>query len=182
MQGRQAARVLGISFVDYSRVVADIKEKLLTLNGNKLSLVFAVWSFRSLASRSEMKAFLRVCKSEFVLDKSEVSRMLRVVEYFGNEEKTGIAEKWQGYSYTVLAEMLTLSEEERDHVKKTWTVKNVKDFKKLLAKDEKEGAEEETEDPPDEFVRFRKYTKAQLCCEILRLEEELRNLRKEKIG
>ena len=182
MQGKRAARSLGISYPEYAKMVEEIKEKLASLKVCKISLVFSLAAFRGIASHAEMKAFLRVCKSEFVLDKSQVSRMLGVAEVFGNEDGTALAEKWQGYSYTVLAEMLSLPEEERDKVKPSWTVKNVRDFKKLLSKGEKEETEEEADEPDDEFVRFRKFTKAQLCREILRLEQELSNLRKENLN
>ena len=74
--------------------------------------------------------------------------------------------------------MLSLPEEERDKVKPSWTVKNVRDYKKLLAKDEKEETDEDADDPDDEFVRFKKFTKAQLCREILRLEQEILELKK----
>ncbi len=181
MQGKRAARSLGIGYSEYAKIVEEIKEKLATLNGSKFSLVFSLAAFRGIASRAELKTFLRVCRSEFVLDKSQVSRMLGVAEVFGNEAGTALAEKWQNFSYTVLAEMLSLPEEERDKVKPSWTVKNVRDYKKLLAKDEKQENEEEADEPDDEFVRFRKFTKAQLCREILRLEDELQKMRKESL-
>lgn len=177
-QAKRAARSLGISYSEYTKIVDEIKEKLASLKVCKISLVFSLAAFRGIASRAELKTFLRVCKSEFVLDKSQVSRMLGVAEVFGNEAGTALAEKWQGFSYTVLAEMLSLPEEERDKVKPSWTVKNVRDYKKLLAKDEKEETEEEADDPDDEFVRFKKFTKAQLCREILRLEQEILELKK----
>lgn len=178
MQGKRAARALGMAYHDYAKTVAEIKEHLSSINGSKLSLVFALSDFRVQASRAELKAFLRVCRSEFILDKSQVSRMLRVAEVFGNEDGTALAEKWQAFSFTVLSEMLSLPEDERERVKPSWTAKNVRDYKKLLAKGEKEEIEEDMDEPEDEFLRFKKFTKAQLCREILRLEEELRALKK----
>ena len=180
MKDSRAARMLGLTLEDFTIQAASVRERLKDSEGSKVRLAVSLYTFRAMISGDVEKSFLRVCAAKFALDASLVSRCLGVIRIFGNEKHTDIVPEYREYSFSLLAEMLSLPEEERSKVKSCWTVKNVRDFKKLLEKSEKQEVEEiaEKEKPEDEYARFKKWNKAQLCKEILRLEEKIRCLEK----
>lgn len=180
MKDSRAARSLGLSLKEFKTEISRVSAMLKASESSKIRLAVSLYAFRSRLTGDVEKPFLRVCAAKFALDASTVSRCLGVVREFGNEKKEDLLPEWREFSFSVLAEMLSLPDEERAKVKPCWTVKNVRDFKKLLEKNEKQEEEEiaEKEKPEDEFARFKRWNKAQLCKEILRLEEEIRFLKK----
>ena len=77
-------------------------------------------------------AFFAYCEKYFGLDKSQVSRYMNVADEFG-DMANGIKPEWKDYSYSQLVELLPLSSEQRIEVKPEWTVKDIRDYKKLVA-------------------------------------------------
>lgn len=90
------------------------------------------------------------CLVNLGLDKGSVSRCLGVFRSFnasddeiyrGCVKTTGCAmelsEQWKDYSYTQLCEMLSLSEQERKKINPQMSVKEIREFKRLLKEDKK---------------------------------------------
>ena len=179
MQAKRAARLLGLSVTEYKAETDLVRGILKETEGSKVRLAVSLYAFRAKLCGDVDKSFLRVCAQEFALDNSTVSRCLSVISTFGNGKKDALLPEYVDYSFSVLSEMLTLPEENRAMVKPCWTVKNVRDYKRLLEKDAKQAEEQiaEEEKPEDDYARFKKWTKAQLCKEILRLEKEINLLR-----
>lgn len=80
----------------------------------------------------ESFAFFAYCEKYFFLDKSQVSRYMNVADEFG-DMANGVKPEWKDYSYSQLVELLPLSSEQRIAVKPEWTVKDIRDYKKLVA-------------------------------------------------
>lgn len=80
----------------------------------------------------ESFAFFAYCEKYLYLDKSQVSRYMNVADEFG-DRSDGVKPEWKYYSYSQLVELLPLSSEQRKAVKPEWTVKDIRDYKKLVA-------------------------------------------------
>lgn len=117
--------------------------------------------------------FFAYCFEKFGMDKSQVSRCMNIVDEFGDGLR-GFKKSWDKFSYSQLAELLPLSDEQRKPVKPTWTVKQIRDYKKTLVATPQEETEEspQTEEPPSKYARFDKWTKNELCDKIFELEAE----------
>lgn len=117
--------------------------------------------------------FFAYCFEKFGLDKSQVSRYMNIVSEFGDGLR-GFKKMWDKFSYSQLCELLPLSDEQRKPVKPTWTIKQIRDYKKTLVATPQEESEEQpqTEEPPSKYARFEKWTKNELCDKIFELENE----------
>ncbi len=117
--------------------------------------------------------FFAYCFYKFGLDKSQVSRFMNIVDEFGDGLR-GFKKSWTKFSYSQLVELLPLSAEQRKPVTPTWTIKQIRDYKKTLVATPQEEAEEptQTEEPPSKYARFEKWTKNELCDKIFELEQE----------
>ena len=73
--------------------------------------------------------FWQFCEDRFKMDKSSVSRYMNVVDEFGDGYK-GLHKRWRDYSWSVLVEMLPMSEQARDFIKPEMTCKQVRDLKR----------------------------------------------------
>lgn len=125
--------------------------------------------------------FFAYCFETFGLDKSQVSRYMNIVDEFGDEFR-GFAKPWDKFSYSQLVEILPLSAEERKPVKESWTIKQIRDYKKSLVATSQPNADESTEaeEPPQsKYARFEKWTKNELCDKIFELEAERESLLQE---
>lgn len=125
--------------------------------------------------------FFAYCFEKFGLDKSQVSRYMNIVDEFGDEFR-GFAKPWDKFSYSQLVELLPLSAEQRKPVKASWTIKQIRDYKKSLVATPQQNADEptEAEEPPQsKYVRFEKWTKNELCDKIFELEAERESLLQE---
>ncbi len=127
--------------------------------------------------------FFAVCEKEFGLDKSEVSRLVNVVSEFGKKPASkGLQDKYKPYKWSVLVEMLPMSEADRELITADMTIKQVRDLKKKLVatsqhKDDGiDGAEEITPEEPKPS-RFEKFTRAQLIDYVEELEKQIEELR-----
>ena len=126
--------------------------------------------------------FFAVCEIEFGLDKSEVSRLVNVVSEFGKTPASkGLQDKYKAYKWSVLVEMLPMSEDDRELVTPDMTIKQVRDLKKKLVAtsqrtDDNIDAEEPEEPKPQ---RFEKFTRSQLIDYIEELEEQIAQLQAE---
>lgn len=124
--------------------------------------------------------FFAVCEYEFGLEKSVVSRLMNVVDEFGDGEK-GLKKEFSKYKYSVLVEMLNLSPEERKDIKPDWTVSQVRAYKKSLVATSQQEEEEPTgEKPKEEYPQFKSWKRNDFIRRILSLEEECAML-KEKL-
>lgn len=130
--------------------------------------------------------FFHYCEDTFDLDKSQVSRLMNVVDEFGSCVPNGhggevfvCQQKYRNYSYSLLAEMLPLSPEQREAVKENWTVSQLREYrKKLVATSQQDEKSAEAEEKPeDEFSRFDKWKRLDFCRKIVELEEENESLR-----
>ena len=121
--------------------------------------------------------FFAVCDVEFGFEKSIVSRLMNVVDEFGNEDKeTGLQEKYKAFKWSILAEMLSMKPEERELVTPDMTVRMVRELKKSLVAMSQQDKEDEKTDPVEcieEPERFKKLTRLQLIDYILKLEKQV---------
>ena len=124
--------------------------------------------------------FFAYCFDTFGLDKTQVGRLMNIVNEFGDGFR-GFKKRWENFGYSQLVEILPLSDAERQPVKSDWTVKRIREYKKsLVATSQQEKMDlPETESPPDKYVRFEKWTKSELCDKIFELEAENETLLKE---
>lgn len=122
--------------------------------------------------------FFAVCEYEFGLEKSVVSRLMNVVDEFGDGEK-GLKKEYSKYKYSILVEMLNLSPEERKEVKPNWTVTKIRAYKKsLIATSQQEENEEKTDKPKEDYPQFKGWKRNDFIRRIISLEEECENLKK----
>lgn len=121
--------------------------------------------------------FFAVCEYEFGLEKSVVSRLMNVVDEFGDGEK-GLKVEFSKYKYSVLVEMLSLSPEQRENIKSDWTVSKVREYKKSLVATSQQNEDEKTEEKPkEEFPQFKSWKRNDFIRRILTLEKENATLR-----
>ena len=126
--------------------------------------------------------FFAVCEFEFGLEKSVVSRLMNVVDEFGDGEK-GLKKEFSKYKYSVLVEMLNLSPDERKEIKSDWTVSRVRAYKKSLVATSQQEEEEPTgEKPKDEYPQFKSWKRNDFIRRIFSLEEENAKLREKLEG
>lgn len=125
--------------------------------------------------------FFAYCFEKFGLEKSQVSRYMNIVSEFGDGLR-GFKKMWDKFSYSQLVELLPLSAEQRKPVKASWTIKQIRDYKKSLVAMPQPNADEptEAEEPPQsKYARFEKWTKNELCDKIFELEAERESLLQE---
>lgn len=75
------------------------------------------------------ECFFAYCFDEFGLDKTQVSRLMNIVDEFGDGLRC-FKKKWEKFGYSQLCELLPLNDEERKPVKPDWTVKKIREYKK----------------------------------------------------
>lgn len=126
--------------------------------------------------------FFAYCFDEFGLDKTQVSRLMNIVDEFGDGLRC-FKKKWEKFGYSQLCELLPLSDEERKPVKPDWTIKKIREYKKSLSDKPQETTDDQTpeaEEPPkDKYARFEKWTKRELCDKIFDLEAQYDELLRE---
>ena len=126
--------------------------------------------------------FFAYCEDKFALEKSQVSRLMNIVDEFGNKAR-GFKVQWKDFKYSQLCELLPLTEEQRKAVKSDWSIKKIREYKKtLVATSQQEEIEiPKSETPPNtsKYARFDKWNKRELCDKIFELESERDNLLKE---
>lgn len=125
--------------------------------------------------------FFAYCFDEFGLDKTQVSRLMNIVDEFGDGLRC-FKKKWEKFGYSQLCELLPLSDEKRKSVKPDWTIKKIREYKKSLVATSQQGEIElpEAEEPPkDKYARFEKWTKRELCDKIFDLEAQYDELLRE---
>ena len=126
--------------------------------------------------------FFAYCFDEFGLDKTQVSRLMNIVDEFGDGLRC-FKKEWEKFGYSQLCELLLLSDEERKPVKPDWTVKQIREYKKKLSDKPQAATDEQTpeaEEPPkDKYARFEKWTKRELCDKIFDLEAQYDELLRE---
>ena len=126
--------------------------------------------------------FFAYCFDEFGLDKTQVSRLMNIVDEFGDGLRC-FKKEWEKFGYSQLCELLPLSDEERKPVKPDWTVKKIREYKKSLSDKPPEATDDQTpeaEEPPkDKYARFEKWTKRELCDKIFDLEAQYDELLRE---
>lgn len=131
--------------------------------------------------------FFGVVAKEFGIEKSAASRMMNVVDEFGDGD--ALKAEWQAYHWSALCELLSIPAEERAQVKPDWTIAQIRALKKALAP-AKEAPEKEAEPEEPvmseadyiarEYPAYAGYSKPQLCSSLEtttraneRLEQEL---------
>lgn len=77
--------------------------------------------------------FFDYCEKEFGLVKSEVSRLINVVDEFRNETMSGFKYPYSEFGFSALCELLPLTEEQRACVGKDWTIKQIREYKRSLS-------------------------------------------------
>ena len=126
--------------------------------------------------------FFAYCYDEFGLDKTQVSRLMNIVDEFGDGLRC-FKKQWGKFSYSQLCELLPLSDEERKAVKPDWTIRKIREYKKSLVATsqqvEMELPEPEESPKDDKYLRFEKWTKFELCDKIFELEAQYEELLQE---
>ena len=196
---------------EYERIVPDIKNKLGAIKADKVALGYALIAlyesntYRCRASDPDMKqigandtgsncspkVFFGACELDFGLEKSQVSRLMNVVDEFG-DKKGDLLDYWKPFAWSVLVEMLPLTYEQRKAIGVDWTVKKVKEYKKTLVATSQQTENEENIDfelldaaisgePEDKYAKCKPAEMRTLLRlrdnEIDRLKEENRALR-----
>ena len=82
------------------------------------------------------ECFFAYCFDAFGLDKTRVSRLMNIVDEFGDGLRC-FKKEWEPYSYSQLCELLPLSTEDRKPVKPDWTIKKIREYKKSLSESRK---------------------------------------------
>ena len=166
------SQMLGLDGGRYKRLVGDVKAALAQEGSAQVRLALSLYHFKSAIRRRRTTSFFKYCSSELKLDRTQITRYIRVIEEFGNAERSGLAEEYTEYSFSLLLELLTIPKEERSKVSPYCTVKNVREFRRVLER--KDEPDEEEEAPPsDRYIRFKKWKRSDLCEKILALEKEL---------
>lgn len=163
--------LLGIKNEQYKALSSDLKEALSREDSARFSVCLSLYRFNKAIGKRRKCSFYRVIGEVFHLDRTQVARSIQIVEEFGNEEKNALLPEYRDFSFSLLLELLTIPRDERYKVQPSWTVRNVRELRKIL---ENNGdLEEEEEKPPEKYVRFKKWKRADLCDKILSLEKEL---------
>lgn len=105
------------------------------------------------------------CDVNLAMDKGAVSRCINVYRQFNASSDIkciagtrsvgcamDLSDRWKDYSYTQLCEMLSLSEKERENVCPDMTVKQIREYKKILRNQKKTVAATQSETPEEEPV------------------------------
>ena len=168
--------LLGIKNEQYKALSSDLKEALSREDSARFSVCLCLYRFNKAIGRRRKCSFYRVIGEVFHLDRTQVARSIQLVEEFGNEEKNGLLSEYRDFSFSLLLELLTIPRDERYKVQPSWTVRNVRELRKIL---ENNGdlEDEEEEKPPEKYVRFKKWKRADLCDKILALEKELEEMK-----
>lgn len=196
---------------EYDRIVPDIRNKIGAIKSDKVALGYALIAlyesntYRCRAADADMeqigandtgsncspKVFFGACELDFGLEKSQVSRLMNVVDEFG-DGKGDLADYWKPFQWSVLVEMLPLTYEQRKAIGVDWTVKKVKEYKKSLVATSQQEENDENIDfealdaaiAGKEEDRYAKCKPAEMRtllrirdAEIERLKEENRSLR-----
>ena len=133
-------------------------------------------SIKAWTNNLHQDRFFAVCEYEFGLEKSVVSRLINVVDEFGDGEK-GFKKEFSKYKYSVLVEMLNLSPEDRKNIKSEWTVSQVRAYKKSLVAMSQQDEEEKADKPKEEYPQFKSWKRKDFIRRILSLEDECKKLR-----
>lgn len=169
------AALLGLSVSEFRAFNEELWRLFLDEKNSRLSVCFAIYRFYKAIGKRKKGSFLSYCNEAFHLERTQVMRSVQIVEEFANEKKDALAEEYQDFSLSLLAELLTIPKNERHKVTSTWTVRNVRELRQILERSESaEDENEELEKPPDKYVRFKKWKRADLCDKILALEKELK--------
>ena len=196
---------------EYERIVPDIRNKIGAIKSDKIALGYALVAlyesntYRCRASDPDIveslgqnahrncnaRVFFGACELDFDLEKSQVSRLMNVVDEFG-DGKGDLIDYWKPYSWSVLIEMLPLTYEQRKVIGTDWTVKKVKEYKKTLVATSQQTENDENIDfetldaaisgePEEKYAKCKPAEMRTLLRmrdnEIIRLKEEIRSLR-----
>ena len=208
-------RTLNGCRTEYERIAPDIRNKIGAIKSDKVALGYALVAlyesnaYRCRASDPDIteslghnahrncnaRVFFGACELDFGLEKSQVSRLMNVVDEFG-DGKGDLVDYWKPFQWSVLVEMLPLTYEQRKAIGVDWSYRKVREYKKTLV-----AAPQQTED--DEEIDFEaldaaissepeeKYAKCKPAemrtllrmrdNEIVRLKEEIRSLREGEV-
>ena len=196
---------------EYDRIVPDIRNKIGAIKADKIALGYALIAlyesntYRCRAADPDMKehgagntgancharVFFGACELDFDLDKSQVSRLMNVVDEFG-DGKGDLIDYWKPFSWSVLVEMLPLTYEQRKAIGTDWTVKKVKEYKKTLVATSQQPENEEnidfealdaaiSDESEDKYAKCKPAELRSLLRirdkKIARLQDEIRSLR-----
>ena len=140
-----------------------------------------LYSLKVLNFNLHQSKFFAICEYEFGLEKSVVSRLMNIVDEFGDGEK-GLKAEFSKYKYSVLVEMLSLSPEERKEIKPEWTVTQVRNFKKSLVATSQQDEDVKADKPIEEYPQFKSWKRLDFIKRILALEKENNELQKRLEG
>lgn len=166
------SQMLGLDSERYKKLSGDVHAALKEENDGRVRIGVSLYRFKSAIRKRRTTSFFQYCARQFKLDRTQVTRYIRVIEEFGNEDKSSIADEYAEYSFSLLQELLTIPREERYKVSSAWTVKNVRELRRVLERQD-EPDEDEDAPPSDRYIRFKKWKRSDLCEKILALEEEL---------
>lgn len=196
---------------EYDRIVPDIRNKIGAIKSDKVALGYALIAlyesntYRCRAADADMKqigandtrsncspkVFFGACELDFGLEKSQVSRLMNVVDEFG-DGKGDLLDYWKPFQWSVLVEMLPLTYEQRKAIGVDWSREKVRAYKKSLVAPAQQEENDENIDfealdaaiAGKEEDRYAKCKPAEMRtllrirdAEIERLKEENRSLR-----
>ena len=196
---------------EYDRIVPDIRNKIGAIKSDKVALGYALIAlyesntYRCRAADADMKqigandtgsncspkVFFGACELDFGLEKSQVSRLMNVVDEFG-DGKGDLLDYWKPFQWSVLVEMLPLTYEQRKAIGVDWSREKVRAYNKSLVAPAQQEENDENIDfealdaaiAGKEEDRYAKCKPAEMRtllrirdAEIERLKEENRSLR-----
>ncbi|MBQ7322531.1 MAG: hypothetical protein IJW99_10580 [Clostridia bacterium] len=131
--------------------------------------------------------FFAVCDVKFGLDKSQVSRLMNIVDEFGDKERVQLRSQYRQFTYSALCEMLPLTPEEREPIEPSWTRRQIRCYKAELEdlalkarRKEKSVAPAQQEDPDDTPEgRYMLYKPAELRSILVERDNEISDLKRQ---
>lgn len=172
------ASMLGLQDERYKSLLEGVRAALLKEREGRVSVGASLYAFYHSIKKRRATSFYKFCEAVFQLDRTTVQKHIRVFEEFGNADKTAISDEYKEYSYSLLVELLTIPAGDRYKVGPTWTVKNVRELRRVLERSDAEEEEDEEAPPSDRYIRFKKWKRSDLCEKILSLEKENQELKK----
>lgn len=126
-----------LSLASFEYIHTDLKE----INKSFTRLAFHLHELKQYYKRAGgffcgWYDFYKLCDANFGLDKTQVSRLLSIASLFMRPDngyeppKMFLNDKYKDFSYSQLCEMISMSPEDRRHIKPDMTISQIREYKK----------------------------------------------------
>ncbi len=129
-----------ITLDEWTKWKEDIRRKLQETAGNFVFIGYRLKQIRNSGMFGGAADIFEFAKQEYGLSKSTTSRFMAINDEFsegGNSEL--LQERYRSYSSSLLSEMLTLPDKDRELVTEGTTIKSIRDLKKFEEEEKKAG-------------------------------------------